>query len=63
MMCFGIASALLAAILPAKISGLAGWLYAGIGIYHWIAGSIMGKKEKLIFEKIEREAAANAASA
>jgi uncharacterized membrane protein len=58
MVCFGVGSATLAAILPARISGIAGWLFAGIGIYHWIAGSIMGKKQRLLLEKMKRESAA-----
>jgi uncharacterized membrane protein len=57
MVCFGLTSATLAAVLPVRISGLAGWIFAGIGIYHWIAGSIMGKRQKLLIEKLNREAA------
>jgi hypothetical protein len=57
MVCFGLTSATLAALLPAGKSGLAGWIFAGIGIYHWIAGSIMGKRQKLLIEKLNREAA------
>jgi hypothetical protein len=60
MVCFGVGSAGLAAILPARISGIAGWLFAGIGIYHWIAGSIMGKKQRILLEKMQRDASAAA---
>jgi uncharacterized membrane protein len=66
MVCFGLTSATLAATLPVGKAGLAGWLFAGIGIYHWIAGSIMGKKQRLLAEKlerIERESSAAATSA
>jgi Endosomal/lysosomal potassium channel TMEM175 len=60
MVCFGVGSAGLAAILPARISGIAGWLFAGIGIYHWIACSIMGKKQRILCEKMQRDASAAA---
>jgi uncharacterized membrane protein len=60
MVCFGLTSAILAAVLPARISGLAGWLYAGIGIYHWIAGRIMGKKQRVLLEKMQHDASAAA---
>jgi uncharacterized membrane protein len=56
MMSFGLGSALLALVLPAGLSGLAGFLYFGIGFYHWIAGTIMGKKEKIILARMESAA-------
>ena len=55
MMLFGLGSALLALLLPAGMSGLAGFIYFGIGFYHWIAGTIMGK-ERIIREHMESEA-------
>src|SRR5262245_9231838 len=56
MMSFGLGSALLALVLPEGESGLAGFIYFGIGFYYWIAGMIMGKKEKrIIRERLESE--------
>jgi uncharacterized membrane protein len=66
MMSFGLVSSLLAALLPSRLAGIAGWLYAGIGIYHSIAGATMGKRQRLLCEKMERlqrEASAAATSA
>ena len=53
MMLFGLGSALFALLLPQSMSGLAGFIYFGIGFYHWIAGTIMGKKERIILERME----------
>ena len=55
MMLFGLGSALLALLLPEGRSGLAGFIYFGIGFYYWIAGMIMGKKERIIRERVESE--------
>jgi hypothetical protein len=41
---------------PRGMSGLAGFTYFGIGFYRWIAGTIMGKKERIIREHMESEA-------
>ena len=51
MMLFGLGSALLALLLPEGRSGLAGFIYFGIGFYYWIAG----KKERIIRERVESE--------
>jgi len=56
MMLFGLGSALLALLLPEAISGLAGFIYFGIAFYRWIAGMIMGKKERIIRERMGSEA-------
>ena len=56
MMSFGFVSALLALLLPRSMSGLAGFIYFGIGFHHWIAGMIMGKKERVICERLESKA-------
>ena len=55
MMLFGLGSALLALLLPEGRGGLAGFIYFGIGFYYWIAGMIMGKKERIIRERVESE--------
>ena len=56
MMSFGLFSAALALMLPTRMNGLAGFVYFGIGFYHWISGMIMGKKDRLIRERMEATA-------
>lgn len=53
MVGFGLISALLAWVLPPRLAGLAGFLYAGIGFYHWIAASLMWKKHHKIVKVME----------
>ena len=50
---FGLISTVLAESLPVRLSGLAGWVYMFIGPYHAAAGTILGKKERLLREKFE----------
>jgi len=50
MMNFGLVSTVLALALPTNLAGLAGWIYSLIGVYYWIAGSVLGKKLRLIRE-------------
>ena len=60
MMCFGLASAAIATLLPPRMAGIAGYLYGGIGIYHFFAGWFMTKRSERILEKMmkrESEAA------
>jgi hypothetical protein len=44
----GLISALLAVTLPAHLVGLAGLFYMSISVFLWIAGTIMGKKERAL---------------
>jgi uncharacterized membrane protein len=44
LMAFGMVSAALANLLPLRLSGLAGWLFAFVGVYFGIAESIFAKK-------------------
>lgn len=44
MMSFGLVSAILATLLPARMAGVAGYLYGGIGIYHFFAGWVMSNR-------------------
>lgn len=53
MAAFGILSTVLALVLPVRLSGLAGWVYMFIGPYHAVAGGILGKKERLLRQKLE----------
>lgn len=54
MMCFGLASAALATIVPPRMAGLAGYLYGGIGIYHFIAGLIMASRAEKILAQMRQ---------
>ncbi len=55
MMCFGLGSAVVATLVPPKMAGLAGYLYGGIGLYHFIAGWIMTGRSEKILAKMQRE--------
>lgn len=57
MCCFGLVSALLALLLPKSQVGLAGYVYFIIGFYHWIAGTIAGKREKKIKARVRTPSA------
>ncbi|HUR37456.1 MAG TPA: TMEM175 family protein [Terriglobales bacterium] len=49
MMCFGLISAAIATLVPPRMAGIAGYIYAGIGLYHFLAGWYMtGRSEKII---------------
>jgi len=54
-----LACALLSRILPPNRSGLSGFVFAFIGIYFTIAGRIMGRHEKRIYERVQKSAAAS----
>jgi uncharacterized membrane protein len=51
MVGMGIISALLAVTLPLKWVGLAGYFYFMIGVYFTVAGSIYGRRERLLKER------------
>ncbi|HUQ50456.1 MAG TPA: TMEM175 family protein [Terriglobales bacterium] len=53
MMCFGLASAVLAAMLPPNRAGIAGMLYGLIGVYHFVAGWIMGARGEKILARMQ----------
>ncbi len=44
----GLISALLAVTLPSHLVGLAGVFYMSISVFLWIAGTIMGKRERAL---------------
>ena len=58
----GLLSAIIALLLPPKLSGAAGWLYFLIGPYFMVAKSIMGKKTREATEASERHSATTARS-
>jgi hypothetical protein len=46
----GLFSAGLAAAMPPRMAGLAGYVYFAIGIYHWVAGRTAGAREQRLTE-------------
>lgn len=48
MVTIGLISILLALVLPPNLVGLAGWFYVVISVYYTIAGSVLGKRERLL---------------
>jgi len=56
MTALGLIVAVTALLLPVRLSGLSGYLYAFIGVYYWIAGTIQGKQETLALERTRVQA-------
>jgi uncharacterized membrane protein len=54
MMIVGLASALLAWILPLRWVGMAGYFYFVIAAYYTAAGFILGKRERLVAQSAQR---------
>jgi uncharacterized membrane protein len=52
---FGVLSTVLALTIPIRLSGLAGWVYMFIGPYYAVTGTILGKRERLLRERLEKE--------
>lgn len=48
----GLCSALMAAVLPPRLVGLAGWFYFVIGIYFTVSGTIFGKRERALLQRM-----------
>ena len=59
MVGFGLTCALLAWALPPHRAGLAGFVFAFIGIYFTVAGRIMGTRQRQIYERTHKSAAAS----
>lgn len=53
MLTLGLIAALTAVLLPPRLAGLSGYLYFFIGVYYWIAGTIFGKRETLVLERMQ----------
>ena len=51
MVGFGLSCALLASVLPPQRAGLSGFIFALIGVYFTVSGTIMGKKQNKLFAK------------
>ena len=59
MVALGLVAGTTALLLPLRLSGLSGYLYALIGVYHWIAGTVLGKKETLAWERMQAQSSAS----
>jgi uncharacterized membrane protein len=55
MVGLGLIVGLTAVLLPLRFSVFSGWLYSLIGVYYWIAGVILDKKEKLALERVQAQ--------
>ena len=61
MAALGVMIAITAKLLPARLAGASGYLFCLIGVYHTIAGTIYGKKEKAVLAKMDAAAQSNPA--
>lgn len=59
MVALGVLVGLNAWLLPVGIAGLSGFLYMLIGPYHWIAGSVFGRRETLVWERMQAQSGAS----
>jgi len=59
MVTLGVLVALNALLLPARIAGLSGFGFMLIGVYYWIAGSVFGKRETLVWERMQAQSGAS----
>lgn len=55
MVVLGVFAGLTAVLLPLRFSGLSGNLYALTGVYYWIAGTILEKKERLALQRVQAQ--------
>lgn len=53
MLALGLIVGALAMLLPLRLSPLSGYLYGLIGVYYWVAGAVLDKKEKLALENVQ----------
>jgi uncharacterized membrane protein len=58
IMSIGLFSTILANILPARISGVSGMIYWLIPVYFTVAGSVFGKRQRLLAETGQRRMSA-----
>ena len=54
----GLLSALMALLLPRNMAGIAGYAYFLIGFYYWVSGTLGGKSEGKIKDRMKSSAAA-----
>ena len=58
----GVAVAIAALVLPAAYVGYAGFLFCLNAVWGWAAGSVLGKQQKLVLERMNAQSAAKASS-
>jgi uncharacterized membrane protein len=59
MAALGVLIAIIAKLLPPNLAGGAGYLYALIGVYHGVSGTIYSKKEKIALERVNTRQSAS----
>lgn len=62
MVALGLVVAITAVLLPLRLSGFSGYLYTFIGVYYWIAGSILGRRETRVLEQMQSQSSASASA-
>lgn len=60
MVALGLLIGSLALLLPLRFSGSSGFLYSLIGVYYWIAGTVLDKKEALALQRVQAQSGAQA---
>jgi hypothetical protein len=55
MMSFGLASAVVATLLPPRMAGIAGYMYGFIGLYHFVAGWVMTARGEKILARMKQQ--------
>jgi len=58
--CVGVAVAIAALVLPSAYVGYAGFLFCLNGIWGWAAGSVLGKQQRLVLERMKARSASGA---
>jgi uncharacterized membrane protein len=58
--CIGVAVAIAALLLPAAYVGYAGFLFCLNAIWGWAAGSVLGKQQRLVLERMKARSATGA---
>lgn len=60
MTSLGLIVGLLAVLLPLHLSPLTGYLYSLIGVYYWVAGVVLDKKEAIALERVQAQSSSQA---
>jgi len=58
----GVAVAIAALVLPSAYVGYAGFFFCLNAVWGWVAGSVLGKKQRLVLERMNAQSAAKAGS-
>ena len=62
MLILGLIVAITALLLPLRISGVSGYLYVLIGVYYWIAGAVLGKREAAALGRTQAQSSSTASA-